>query len=234
MTDGVTGLLPPAGRSRWPAERRSDAATVATVTTADPRTIERQLLAYYADEMAERASRPLEAGRLQHVRAFADLLRAAGAATVLEIGCGAGRDGTILAGSGASYLGTDISPEAVRISREQGLEARVASATDLPLPDGSVDAVWSMSTLMHLTDRQFDAALAEIARVVSPGGIVELGVWGREPALASFDEHGRYFNRRTDKALREAVAAVGEVEAFDTWHHGEDGHRYQWARIRRT
>lgn len=201
---------------------------------SDAARITESLLDFYAHEMTSRADRPLRGERLRHVQAFADELRSRAPCTVLEIGCGAGRDGVILAASGASYLGTDLSPEAVRICRERGLEAVVASATDLPLPDASVDAVWSMSTLMHLTDDQYAAALAEIARVTTPGGVVELGVWGHEAALAGYDEHGRFFNRRTDDSLRESLTAIGTLEAFDTWDHGDDGHRYQWARIRRS
>lgn len=196
--------------------------------------IERDLLDYYAHELTSRADRPLGDERTHHVRLLTDELSRISPSTVLEIGCGAGRDGVILAASGATYIGTDLSPEAVRICRERGLDAREASATDLPLPDASVDAVWSMSTLMHLTDAQLTVAVAEIARVVKPGGIVEVGLWGHEPALASFDSSGRYFNRRTDDGLRAALAPIGDLEALETWDHGDDGHRYQWARIRRS
>ncbi|WP_168217699.1 class I SAM-dependent methyltransferase [Occultella kanbiaonis] len=194
-----------------------------------PEEIAARLLQYYADEMAQRADRPLGQERTAHVEAFADDLTPTD--TVLEIGCGAGRDGVILAATGATYIGVDLSPEGVRICRELGLDARVANVTDLPFEDDSIDAAWSMSTLMHLTDDQFSGALTEIGRVVRSGGMVEVAVWGHEPPLASFDEHGRYFNRRSDGGLRAALSPLGEVEAFDTWDHWH-GHRYQWARVR--
>ncbi|WP_420112228.1 class I SAM-dependent methyltransferase [Pseudactinotalea sp.] len=199
--------------------------------TSSQNTTTDQLLRYYATEMQERADRPLGAERTARVTAFtADL---ADHDTVLEIGCGGGRDGRILATGRGRYLGVDLSPEGVAICRDLGLDAQVASATDLPFRDRSIDAVWSMSTLMHLTDDQFTTALAEIARVLRDGGVAAIGVWGHEPALASTDEHGRFFNRRTDADLRRALAHVGSVEEFETWYHDGTGHHYQWARVRR-
>ncbi|GAB2979442.1 class I SAM-dependent methyltransferase [Actinotalea caeni] len=196
---------------------------------ADPLVAER-MLAYYAGEMRTRADRPLGAERTARVQAFADALTEAD--TVLEVGCGAGRDGRVLAAGRGRYLGIDLSPEGVAICRTLGLDARVASATALPVADASVDAVWSMSTLMHLDPAAFEQALAEIARVLRPGGVAAVGVWGHEPALAGFDEHGRFFDRRTDAGLRAALERVGAVEVFETWGH-DGGHRYQWALVRR-
>lgn len=190
-----------------------------------------RLIAYYAGEMADRRQRPLPRLRAERVADFARRLGEQLPASVLELGCGAGRDGVILAGSGAAYVGIDLSPAAVEICRERGLDAREASATALPLAEDSVDAVWSMSTLMHLTDDQQRQAIAEVARVVRPGGLVEIGVWGHDSGLTGPDSGGRHFNRRTDGGLRTLLAPLGTLEAFETWdHQGE--HHYQWARLR--
>lgn len=189
-----------------------------------------RLLAHYATEMAERRDRPLTPDRDRCVRRFAAWLRARLPVRVLEVGCGAGRDGALLHATGADYLGVDLSPEAVAICRDRGLHAVEADATDLPVEDDSVDAVWSMSTLMHLTDAQQAQALREIARVARPGGIVEIGVWGHDVGLAGDDAAGRHFNRRSDDGLRAALAPVGELVAFETWEHDGE-HHYQWVRI---
>lgn len=50
-----------------------------------------------------------------------------------------------------------------------GVDLRVGDAAALPLPDASVDAVWSRAALEHI--RPLDAALRETARVVRPGGV---------------------------------------------------------------
>src|SRR5690606_23213449 len=121
--------------------------TVVGMDPADPLVAER-MLAYYAGEMRTRADRPLGAERTARVQAFADALTEAD--TVLEVGCGAGRDGRVLAAGRGRYLGSDLSPEGVAICRTRGLDARVASATALPVADAGGDAVSSRSTRLHL------------------------------------------------------------------------------------
>ena len=88
-----------------------------------------------------------------------------------------------------------------------------------------------MSTLMHLDGDGFERALAEIARVVRPGGLVEIGLWGCDEEGEWTDPHGRYFRHRTDDDVRRLLAVIGAVEAFDTWDRRDDGVHYQWARV---
>ena len=193
--------------------------------------IEDQLRAYYDREMVERALRPLAGEREAHLAEFVRLCRSEGLASVVEVGCGAGRDGKVLSASGLAYRGLDLSAAAVAICRELGLDAREGSALDLPFAEDEFDAGWSMSTLMHLPGDGLTTALAELRRVLRPGGLLEVGVWGGDEDREWTDEHGRYFRSRTDDGLRSLLAEVGEVVAFDTWSRFDDGGHYQWARV---
>ena len=70
-------------------------------------------------------------------------------------------------------VGVDISPEIVAAARlrHPQLEAAVANLTDLPFEAARFDAVFSNSTLDHLTsEEEVSAGLAELARVLRPGG----------------------------------------------------------------
>lgn len=193
--------------------------------------VENRLRAYYDGEMADRASRPLGTERAEHVAAFSEYLRTADAAEVLEVGCGAGRDGSVLIKSGCGYVGVDLSLAAVRTCRERGLVAVEASASDLPFEDNSFGAVWSMSTLMHLQGDGFNRAIAEIGRVARPGGVVEIGVWGHTVGGERIRPDGRYFNHRTDAHLRDELGTIGDIADFNTWDWFDDGGHYQWAKI---
>ena len=192
---------------------------------------EARLREYYDREMAERDRRPLGEQRETRVAGFAGLCTEQGRVSVLEVGCGAGRDGRILAAAGLAYTGVDLSRAAVELCRAHGLDAHQASALDLPFEDDAFDAAWTMSTLMHLEGDGIVTALAEVQRVVRPGGLLEVGVWGGDEAREWVDEGGRYFRSRTDAGLVTLLAAVGEVTAFDTWSRFEDGGHYQWARV---
>lgn len=193
--------------------------------------------AYYDEELRRRADRPLTEGRRRRVEEFAARCRREGVRNVVEVGCGAGRDGLVLAGVGLAYVGVDLSPVGVQVCLEAGLDARVASATRLPFDSDSFDAGWTMSTLMHLDGDGMSQALAELGRVVRSGGVLEIGLWGGDEDGEWIDRHGRYFRRRHDDEVRRLLGEIGVVEAFETSDHGLFGRReenvhYQWARIR--
>jgi SAM-dependent methyltransferase len=103
-------------------------------------------------------------------------------ARVADIGCGGGTDLLLAArhvGSTGRAFGIDMTAEmratATRGAEQCGLahvEVREGDATDLPLLDGSVDAVLSNGVLNLVPDKA--AMIAEIARVLRPGGRLQL------------------------------------------------------------
>lgn len=194
----------------------------------DVHDVDRRHRAFYDAEAPARAGRPLDPDRLRVRDDFVGRLRAAGAASVLEIGCGTGRDAAALAGAGIAYVGLDLSAGPASVVRAAGHRVVVGSATHLPLTDGSVDAVWSASTLMHLPADGLRMALDEVARVVRPGGLLALGVWGHDVDGEWTDPHGRYFRQRTVDGLLEEVRRVAEVVEVETWGRYPDGGHYQW------
>ncbi|KRE38867.1 hypothetical protein ASG73_00385 [Janibacter sp. Soil728] len=192
------------------------------------------LRAFYDQEMTERASRPVTAARSRHLDRFVEEVQRRGAVSVLEVGCGAGRDGTVIQSAGLAYTGVDLSASSIDICVRQGLRATRADAISLPFGDSTFDAAWSMSTLMHLPDNDFGLALRELARVVRPGGLVEIGVWGHIQSRDWASPDGRFFRQRSDRALRAELSEVCTVLDFATWDWQEDDAHYQWARTEVT
>lgn len=87
---------------------------------------------------------------------------------VLEAGCGTGLLLREAARVGRSAIGLDLSRGMLRTARERGLRVVQGTLTALPLPPESVDLVYSMKVLPHVP--LIREALAELARVVRPGG----------------------------------------------------------------
>lgn len=193
--------------------------------------IEDALQRYYDREMTERAERPLGEHREGRLRGFVRLCHQEGLRSIVEVGCGAGRDGRVLRSSGLDYQGLDLSSSAARVCRDLGLNAVQGSALALPFGDDQFDAGWSMSTLMHMPGEGMGTALRELQRVIRPGGVVEIGVWGGDQHRHWTDQHGRYFHSRTDHELQSMLAGIGRVADFATWSHFDDGGHYQWARV---
>ena len=108
--------------------------------------------------------------------------RIAVGATVVDIGCGAGTDLLLAArrvGSGGRAIGVDMT-EAMRQRATHGaaacgldhVDVRNGDATRLPVEDRSVDVVISNGVLNLVPEK--DRAVAEIARVLKPGGRLQI------------------------------------------------------------
>jgi SAM-dependent methyltransferase len=93
-------------------------------------------------------------------------------AEVLDAACGAGYGSAELGRTAGRVLGVDVDREAVEYARSRyaaaNVEFAVMDLADLALDDGSFDVVCAFEAIEHVPDR--DAVLAEIARVLRPGG----------------------------------------------------------------
>lgn len=102
---------------------------------------------------------------------------------VLEVGCGQGADLSQFARAGAETYGCDVTLKHCRMSRDfasvLGATAGVAQADAraLPYPSDSFDLVYSFGVLLLVRDLR--AALAEIHRVLKPGGEVAVMFYNR-------------------------------------------------------
>jgi SAM-dependent methyltransferase len=108
-------------------------------------------------------------------------------ATVVDLAAGTGKLSRALAVTGARVIA--IEPvEAMRRAIGPGIEAIEATAEAVPLPDGSTEVV-TVGQAFHWFDG--DAALAEIHRILSPGGSLAL-LWNarrlEDPIQAAIEE----------------------------------------------
>lgn len=87
---------------------------------------------------------------------------------ILEAGCGTGLLLAEATRIGRSAIGLDLSHGMLAHAHERGLRVVQGSLTKLPLPDASVDLVYSMKVLAHVPSIR--EAVAELARVTRPGG----------------------------------------------------------------
>ncbi len=101
-----------------------------------------------------------------------------GIETVIDLGCGGGLDTRFLTehlAAGAQIVSLDLTPEVLIRARETlagvadvEIQLLAADLEQLPLANGCADAVVANASLNLATDKQ--AAFAEIARVLRPGG----------------------------------------------------------------
>ena len=164
-----------------------------------------------------RAADAYERGRAMFpADAVAAMLASTGAApgvTLLELGAGTGKLTRSLTGSGARVIALEPVAEmrAQLAAGVPGAELLDAVAEAIPLADGSVDAVVAAQAY-HWFDPE--AATAEVARVLRPGGAVAL-VWNRrDERVAWMRELSRILDTRSGDAPRYRNG---------TWRRGFDG-----------
>ncbi len=182
----------------------------------------------------------------REVIAAAERCYNAGGRVALDIGCGVGRHALALATMGFQVTGIDGSDAGIVYAagdaKRRGLEVdfRNGSMLSLPLDDASCDYVLAWNVIYHGDGNVVAQCVAEIARVLKPGGIYQGTMLskrngnfgkGREVAPDTF-----VIDAISDKAhphfYCEAQALVGIFKSFELWSLADREHRqpgtYHW------
>ncbi|NOZ05560.1 MAG: class I SAM-dependent methyltransferase [Chloroflexi bacterium] len=135
-------------------------------------------------------------------------------ALTLDVGCGAGRDMAWFARHGVRVVGIDLS---------RGMLAQAAARVQTPLLQMDMrdlafrtyafSAVWCIAALLHLPKREAPRALAEIGRVLIPGGLLCLSVQEGEGEVwetgAAYGAIRRFFARYEQAEMVALLAGSG-------------------------
>jgi SAM-dependent methyltransferase len=139
----------------------------------------------------------------------------------LDAACGTGRHTAHLAELGHDVVGVDTSPDMLAAARQRLPAGRFVHGDlhHLPLPDATIDLVVCALALTHVPD--LGLALAELARVLVPGGHVMLSdsaglAAGLRPPIVMADVDGQpgylpHHNRRASEYLKAALPLGFEV-----------------------
>ncbi len=136
-----------------------------------------------------------------------ELLRYSVPGDAVDIGAGAGGNSKELAAHGWQATAIDLNPVAVALARAHGVEAYEGDARYLPLPSERYDMALAMDVLEHIED---DArAVAEITRVLRPGGTVLLSVPCDMSLWSAHDVSLGRVRRYTRRALVDLLDGAG-------------------------
>jgi SAM-dependent methyltransferase len=117
---------------------------------------------------------------------------------VLDVACGTGvlaREVANRVSPGGTVVGLDLDPGMLAVARTSrpDLEWREGNAESLPFPDATFDAVVSQFGLMFVPDPP--RALAEMWRVLEPGGRMAVAVWASLEETPAYEAETRLIER---------------------------------------
>lgn len=141
--------------------------------------------------------------------------------SVLDVGCGAGRDCLQLLHSGKDVVGIDASAEMLAEARaafqREGLDwsgKLIESSLPklLPINDGAFDGVLCVGVLMHLAEEEIFDAVYGLKRVLRHGGLLYVSIPEARPGIdpeSRRDESGRLFTDLSPDRLQLLFERVG-------------------------
>lgn len=189
-------------------------------------------ISHVYDLLSERSEAPMR-------KVGFDLLKPRPGETVLEIGFGTGHTLVSLAkavGSKGKVLGLDLSDQMARLAKQNLAKAgllerariRCGDATQLPYPDGNLDAIFLSFTLELFDTPEIPKVLFECRRVLRPGGrIVVVGMskdGPKDPLVNVFEWTHKHFPKFLDcrpiyvrKALEDARFEIRKAVTRHMW-----------------
>ena len=147
----------------------------------------------------------------EHIYRYSFATRYAKGQEILDIACGEGYGSAALTQAGAKrVIGVDISRETCDYARRKyGIEVRQGDATDIPIPDASVDLVVSFETIEHIAKPlEF---IAECHRVLRAGGTMIISTPNRDVYRERCKENAFHLS---EMDLQEFAGACGTHFSF--------------------
>ena len=176
------------------------------------------LVKTYEKYAHERASHSPDGFKVQERSEFLKFLRDEGRETLLEIGCGPGRDAQFFQSQGLRVLAVDNTPTMVKLTAEKGVPAQVLDCYNLDEIHERFDAVYTMNCLLHIPKRDIDQILHLISRRLNESGLMYLGIWGDKNFEGIWEEDKyepkRFFSFWKIEALLEVLHRLFRLEYY--------------------
>jgi SAM-dependent methyltransferase len=156
--------------------------------------------------------------RRNAARLAADAIGSGRVGRVVDCGAGTGRNLEWLARFGPA-VGVELTPAGLRAARAAGRPVVRGTVAQLPFADASVDLATSFDVLYCLDEATEARAIAEMWRVLRPGGIALVNAAALDVLRGSHSTLTHEVRRYTPARLRSRLEAAGfEVERITFWN----------------
>lgn len=181
-----------------------------------------------------------------------DAMEKRGFKSVLDVGCGYGRDCIYLARTGFDVVGIDVSAEALRLARDwansDGLKIDFMhmDITDNSFEDSRFDTVIMFNTFHFMLEKVREKSISEIYRILRSGGLFVQAMFsrrekgfgqGREVEANTFEfKRGRQVHFFSGDEIRNAFARftierLDEVAIHEVHQDGKEHFHREWIMV---
>jgi SAM-dependent methyltransferase len=137
------------------------------------------------------------------------------AASILDAGCGCGRDTKAFAQRGYRVIAIDASPALARLAAAfTGQPCMTLALQDIAF-SAAFDAVWACASLVHVPTCDAGNVVDRFARALKPGGVLYISVKEGDGERTAAD--GRLFCDYTVATLRALIAPVAALRELAVW-----------------
>lgn len=159
---------------------------------------------------------------------YAEKWKAEGRKAVLDLGCGLGRHSVFFYKKGFEVTACDLSEYGVNHLKEwqkkEGVSFPVVQCDmkKLPFPDNSFDAIYSYHVISHCDSKGIVEILAEIRRVLKPGGEIYFDFcskesWGfKESGFPKIDENTFVFQGGVEDGIPHYCVDIEDIDRIMT------------------
>lgn len=160
-------------------------------------------------------------------------------ASLLDVGCGSGRDTLYFKKQGYKVVATDmVSEMATSASNNISQDVLVRSCFNLGF-NNEFDGVWASACLLHCPKTEFVSALENITHALVPGGVAYLSL--KEGSTEGLDESqndgidnkGRYFSYYAEDEIKTLIEQLTGVSIIKLWLDDSilRGHSQKWVNL---
>ncbi len=147
---------------------------------------------------------------------FLDLLPQT--ATILDFGCGSGRDTKYFLDVGMRVDATDGSEELCRLASEYtGIPVRQMLFEELDAK-AQYDGIWACSSILHLSQEALKDVLKKMIAALKENGIIYTSF---KYGTFEGERNGRFFTDFTEETFRKFVADVDGIRIEEMWITGD-------------
>ena len=130
-----------------------------------------------------------------------------GEASVIDMGCGSGRDVMAFSDMGHSAVGLDGAKELLKLAEERlGIKTIAADLSDYKAAS-PYDGIWCCASLIHLNDEEKTRFFRNLDRNLKPGGVIYISA--KEGIKTGRDSDGVYTCNCTEKELKKHLEDAG-------------------------